>query len=107
MPSLHYRVRGYCYDSALILLPIGALGPPVAVCHAAPCLAQPSCRVLAEAHRAGAHQPQAEALQRVETVCGADPFVFLHSASTGICTLPARDALPTRATAAPVASTCS
>src|ERR1051326_2573720 len=28
MPSLHHRVRGYCDDSAPVLLPIGDLGTP-------------------------------------------------------------------------------
>src|SRR5262249_17770396 len=82
MPSLHHQGRGYCYDSAPLLLPIGDLGPPVAVCPVAPYLAQPSCRVPSEARRAGAQQAQASALQRTQTICGSDPEAPLRSVCT-------------------------
>src|SRR5262249_19568840 len=41
IPPFHHRARGLCHDSTPVFLPVGSLGPPVAVCHAARCLAQP------------------------------------------------------------------
>src|SRR5215470_3129058 len=41
MPPYHPIVRGLCHDSAPVFLPVGGLGTPVAVYHAAHCLAQP------------------------------------------------------------------
>src|SRR5215471_14054958 len=41
IPPFHHRARGLCHDSTPFFLPVGGLGLPVAVCHAARCLAQP------------------------------------------------------------------
>src|SRR5262249_8911340 len=71
MPSLHHRVRGYCYDSAPILLPIGDLGPPVAVCHVAPYLAQPMHD--GPGHASTAHHAAAPTLQGPPAVCRPHP----------------------------------
>src|SRR5215218_194198 len=40
-PPVHHQVRGFCHDSTPVFLPVGVPGTPVAVCHAARCLAQP------------------------------------------------------------------
>src|SRR5262249_28718788 len=41
MSPYHPMVRGHCHDSRPLLLSARGVGTPVAVCHAARCLAQP------------------------------------------------------------------
>ena len=62
IPPFHYRARGLGHDSTPVFLPAGGLGTPVAVCHAARCLAQPRCSGTGNARPA--HQAATSTLLR-------------------------------------------
>jgi hypothetical protein len=71
MPPYHTIVRGLCHDSRPIVLPVGGLGTPVAVCSAALCLAQPMRDGTGNASHA--HHAAASTLQGAQAVCRPHP----------------------------------
>src|SRR5215510_5386514 len=71
IPLFHHRARGLCHDSTPVFLPVGSLGPPVAVCHAARCLAQPMHDGTGNA--SPAHHAAASTLQGPQAVCRPHP----------------------------------
>src|SRR5262245_51174256 len=75
MPPLHQRIQGANHDSTLVLLPLDASGTPVAVCHAARCLAQPRRRCPAATSHL--YPTTASTRQRASTVCRTDPETSL------------------------------
>jgi hypothetical protein len=85
IPPFHYRARGLGHDSTPVFLPAGGLGTPVAVCHAARCLAQPRCSGTGKARPA--HQAATSTLQGAQAVCGSHP-------QAPLCPVRARSSAP-------------
>jgi hypothetical protein len=92
-PPVSLPSEGGCHDSIPLLLPAGGLGTPVAVCHAARCLAQPMRD--GTVHASQAHPGAASTLQGAQAVCRPHP-------QAPLCPVCARDnpspALASRAT---------
>src|SRR5215831_16836163 len=87
MPPYHTIVRGLCHDSIPVLLPVGGLGTPVAVCHAALCLAQPMRDGPGNASQA--HRAAASTLQGAQAICRPHPPALLRGLCTGNRAAPA------------------
>src|SRR6267378_6980538 len=75
MPPYHAIVRGLCHDSTPILLSVGDLGTPVAVCYVALCLAQP--RRSGTGNISPAHHAAASTFQGAQAVCRSHPQTLL------------------------------
>src|SRR2546429_628751 len=69
-PLSSHGEGAFCHDSTSILLSARGLRTPVAVCHAAPRLAQPRRDDPDKASEA--HHAAPPALHRAQTVCGPD-----------------------------------
>src|SRR4029453_15812980 len=74
-PPVHHQVRGFCHDTTPFFLPVGVPGTPVAVCHAARCLAQPMRD--GPGHASHAHPAAASTLQGAQAVCRPHPQALL------------------------------
>src|SRR5215831_8262182 len=75
IPPFDHRARGLCHASTPVFLPVGSLGPPVAVCHAARSLAQPMHDGTGNA--SPAHHAAASTLQGAQAVCRPHPEALL------------------------------
>ena len=81
IPSFHHRVRGLCHGIAPVFLPAGAAGTPVALRHAAFCLATRAYGRGSEAIHAAAAAVQA--LQRPAAVAWPHPHAPLYCLCAG------------------------
>src|SRR5215510_15175662 len=93
MPLYHTSAREHCHDSAPYLLPAGDCGIPLALQHAALCLAKPRRGVTSTTGSTRAPQVQAQTCQRTQTFRG--PYE-----ETSLCRVFTRGQ-PSHATASP------